>query len=250
MARTANHIHERVQTCRNGLGRYEPYVRKHLSKVYMVLGSTAAATAMGALLQMRDFLDLGALAVVAALILVLGLIFYKDNGKNYYTRLSMLYALGFCSGQTLGPIDNICSINPAIILSALTGTFAIFISLSLVALLSKQGKYLYLGGMLASVIATMALLSLLNMVFKSYFVEVTELYVSLFVFAAFIVYDTQNIVVKCRNGNRDVVQHAMDLFLDVLNIFRRLLIILKQREERKQNERRMPTTTTKRSDKI
>jgi len=47
--------------------------------------------------------------------------------------------------------------------------------------------------------------------------------------AAFIVYDTQNIVEKCRNGNRDVVQHALDLFFDVLSMFRRLLIILTQK---------------------
>lgn len=47
--------------------------------------------------------------------------------------------------------------------------------------------------------------------------------------AAFIVYDTQNIVDKCRMGNRDVVQHALDLFFDVLSMFRRLLIILTQK---------------------
>lgn len=47
--------------------------------------------------------------------------------------------------------------------------------------------------------------------------------------AAFIVYDTQNIVEKCRMGNRDVIQHALDLFFDVLSMFRRLLIILTQK---------------------
>lgn len=57
----------------------------------------------------------------------------------------------------------------------------------------------------------------------------TQLYVGVFVMAAFIVYDTQNIVEKCRNGNRDVVQHALDLFFDVLSMFRRLLIILTQK---------------------
>lgn len=47
--------------------------------------------------------------------------------------------------------------------------------------------------------------------------------------AAFVVFDTQNIVEKCRAGNRDVVQHALDLFFDVLSMFRRLLIILTQK---------------------
>ncbi|KAM8708906.1 hypothetical protein ACLKA7_015815 [Drosophila subpalustris] len=217
----------------------EPYVRQHLSKVYMVLASTTAAAAGGALLQMQNMFDLGMLAAIASLVLVLGLHFYKDDGKNYYTRLGMLYAFGFCSGQTLGPLlGYIVSINPAIILTALTGTFVTFGSLSLAALLAEQGKYLYLGGMLVSVINCMALLSLFNMIFKSYFVQITQLYVGVFVMAAFIVYDTQNIVEKCRMGNRDVVQHALDLFFDVLSMFRRLLIILTQKEEQKQADRR------------
>ncbi|KAL7732390.1 hypothetical protein ACLKA6_004367 [Drosophila palustris] len=231
MADTAQNLNDRFQRFVNGIGeRYEPYVRQHLSKVYMVLASTTAAAAGGALLQMQNMFDLGMLAAIASLVLVLGLHFYKDDGKNYYTRLGMLYAFGFCSGQTLGPLlGYIVSINPAIILTALTGTFVTFGSLSLAALLAEQGKYLYLGGMLVSVINCMALLSLFNMIFKSYFVQITQLYVGVFVMAAFIVYDTQNIVEKCRMGNRDVVQHALDLFFDVLSMFRRLLIILTQK---------------------
>ncbi|KAL7732391.1 hypothetical protein ACLKA6_004367 [Drosophila palustris] len=240
MADTAQNLNDRFQRFVNGIGeRYEPYVRQHLSKVYMVLASTTAAAAGGALLQMQNMFDLGMLAAIASLVLVLGLHFYKDDGKNYYTRLGMLYAFGFCSGQTLGPLlGYIVSINPAIILTALTGTFVTFGSLSLAALLAEQGKYLYLGGMLVSVINCMALLSLFNMIFKSYFVQITQLYVGVFVMAAFIVYDTQNIVEKCRMGNRDVVQHALDLFFDVLSMFRRLLIILTQKEEQKQADRR------------
>lgn len=47
--------------------------------------------------------------------------------------------------------------------------------------------------------------------------------------AAFILFDTQHIIEKVRNGNRDVVQHALDLFFDILSIFRRLIIILTQK---------------------
>lgn len=54
--------------------------------------------------------------------------------------------------------------------------------------------------------------------------------------AAFIVYDTQNIIEKVRMGNRDVIQHALDLFFDVLSMFRRLLIILTQKVSCRQRE--------------
>nr|ADG65029.1 hypothetical protein [Drosophila pseudoobscura] len=237
---TAQKINGRFQTFMKGLNdRYEPLVRQHLAKVYMVLGSTVAATTVGALCQMHEVLDLGVLAALATLVLAFGLHIYMDDGKNYRTRLSMLYAFGFCSGQTLGPLlSYINSINPSIIVTALTGTLVIFLSLSLAALLAEQGKYLYLGGMLLSVVSSMVLLSLFNMIFQSYMVQVTQLYVGVFVMAGFVVYDTQNIVLKCRNGNRDVVQHALDLFFDLFYMFRRLLVILTQKEERKQKERR------------
>ena len=68
----------------------------------MMLGGTSAITACGAMLQMKHIVDLGMIAALGSLLLVLGLHFYRDNGKNYYNRVAMLYAFGFCSGQTLG----------------------------------------------------------------------------------------------------------------------------------------------------
>lgn len=56
-----------------------------------------------------------------------------------------------------------------------------------------------------------------------------QLYIGVLVMAAFVLFDTQNIVEKVRAGSTDVVQHSMDLFFDVLSLFRRLLIILTQK---------------------
>lgn len=44
--------------------------------------------------------------------------------------------------------------------------------------------------------------------------------------SAFILYDTQAIMEKRRNGNTDCVKHSLDLFFDVATVFRRLLVIL------------------------
>lgn len=57
----------------------------------------------------------------------------------------------------------------------------------------------------------------------------SQLYIGVFIMAAFVLFDTQNIIEKVRFGNRDVVQHSLDLFFDVLSMFRRLLIILTQK---------------------
>lgn len=45
----------------------------------------------------------------------------------------------------------------------------------------------------------------------------------------FVLYDTQLIIEKCRAGNKDFVTHALDLFIDFIGIFKRLLIILSQK---------------------
>ncbi len=53
-----------------------------------------------------------------------------------------------------------------------------------------------------------------------------ELYGGLFLFCGFILFDTQLIVEKCERGDNDYIWHSLDLFLDFVNIFCRLLIIL------------------------
>jgi len=49
----------------------------------------------------------------------------------------------------------------------------------------------------------------------------------------FVLYDTQMIIEKHRMGDKDYIQHSLSLFVDMINIFRRLLIILTQKEQQK-----------------
>lgn len=52
------------------------------------------------------------------------------------------------------------------------------------------------------------------------------MYLGLAVMCGFIVYDTQNILEKARHGDKDYVMHAVELFIDFVAVFKRLLIIL------------------------
>lgn len=54
--------------------------------------------------------------------------------------------------------------------------------------------------------------------------------------AGFVLFDTHMIMEKHRLGSNDFIGHSLDLFYDVISIFRRLLVILAQREDN--NERR------------
>lgn len=45
----------------------------------------------------------------------------------------------------------------------------------------------------------------------------------------FVLYDTQLIIEKRRHGDKDFILHSVDLFVDLLGIFRRLVVILAQK---------------------
>jgi len=55
------------------------------------------------------------------------------------------------------------------------------------------------------------------------------LYLGLALMSGFVLYDTQLIMEKRRAGDKDFIAHSVDLFVDFIGVFRRLLIILAQK---------------------
>lgn len=215
----------------------EPSVRYHLSKVYACLTATCAAATVGSIIHLQGIWQAGLLSALVSLGLVLGLVFTPDNGKNFNLRLGLLLGFGAFSGHSMGLLlEQVIFINPAIVVTALVGTTTIFTCLSAAAVLAKRGSYLFLGGILMSTLSAMFLISLGNLLFRSYFVQELNLYIGLAVMSGFVLFDTQMIMEKHRMGSNDCIAHSLDLFYDVISIFRRLLIILTQKEQN--NERK------------
>jgi FtsH-binding integral membrane protein len=130
----------------------------------------------------------------------------------------------------MGPLlDVVIDVNPSIIVTALLGTAVIFSSFSLSAIFAERGSWLFLGGTLITVLNSLVLLSLANLFLGSYLIFQAHLYLGLLLMSGFILYDTQLIIEKRRNGDRDFVTHSLDLFIDFIGIFRRLVIILTER---------------------
>lgn len=221
--------------------KFEPRVRSHLKNVYATLTMSIMASATGAYVHMFTDLLRGG-GIVFSLLgagLALGLFFTPDNGKNRTVRLGMLLGFAFLTGLGLGPLlDLAIMMNPSIVPSALMLTCIVFACFSGAALFAPDGKYLYLGGSLLSGLSTLFFLGLLNIFFRSQLLFQAHLYLGLAIFCGFIMFDTQVIIEKARRGDKDFIAHSLDLFIDFIQIFRKVLIILMQKEESKDKKKR------------
>jgi len=206
-----------------------------LKNVYASLTMTVAASTVGAYVHLfTNILQGGGLlfSLVAAG-LALGLFMTPDNGKNRGTRMAMLLGFGFLTGLGMGPMLQLAMMmNPSIVPSAFMVTSVIFACFTGASLMAPDGKYLYLGGTLMSGLSTLLWLGFLNIFFRSTLLFQAHLWIGLAVFCGFIMFDTQMIIRKARNGDKDFIAHSLDLFIDFVQVFRKVLILLMQKEER------------------
>lgn len=190
------------------------------------------AAAIGASIHLfTDILQAGFLSAIGALVcFILLMMTPDDNGKGLKLRVG--YLLGFTSltGVGMGPLlEHVILVDPNIIVTALVATSVVFICFSICAMLSERGQWLYLGGTLMSLLTTLMVLSIANLFFGAKWIYQTQLYLGLLAMCGFVLFDTQLIIEKRRMGNKDFVAHSLDLFIDFIGIFRRLLIILTQK---------------------
>jgi len=169
----------------------------------------------------------------------LGLYATPDNGKNRLTRLGLLLGFGFFSGLGTGPLlDMAIRINPSLIPNAFLLSSIVFACFSGAALFAPDGSYLYLGGTLLSGLSTLFWLGFLNLFFQSTLIFQIYLWGGILLFCGFIMWDTQMIMEKRRRGDKDFIAHSLDLFIDFMQVFRKVLVLLMQKEERNGNKKR------------
>ncbi|CAG9817101.1 unnamed protein product [Phaedon cochleariae] len=231
-----------VQTFLNSFNnKIEPPVRQHLKNVYACLAMSTMAAAIGASVHLfTNILQAGFLSGIGALVCFFLLMSTPDNnGKEMTKRVGYLLGFSFLTGVGMGPLlEHVILVNPSIIVTAFFGTSAVFVCFSVCAMLSERGKWLYLGGTLMTMLSALMVLSLANLFFGAVWIYQTQLYLGLLAMCGFVLFDTQAIIEKRRMGNRDFVAHSLDLFVDFIGIFRRLLIILTQKEEESRKKRR------------
>lgn len=218
--------------------KMEPQLQTHMKNVYACVALSTLAAGVGGFVHLfTGILSGGFISSVLGLGCMIALMSTPDDGKNTKRRLSYLLAFAFLSGLGLGPLlEAVIAIEPALIPTAFFSTCLIFACFTLASVLSNQRQYIYLGGTLMSLLSCMLVMSFLNFFMGSPLVFKIQIYVGLAVMCAFILYDTQIIMEKRRNGDRDFIWHSVSLFLDLIQIFRYLLVILADKESNKKKK--------------
>lgn len=210
----------------------KPATKTHLTKVYATLAMSLLVSAIGCGLHVMYHVGGGWSGLVC-----LGLLMWLQFSDRNNEQLRIGIMAGFClfEGLSIGPlVDQSLFIDPSIVVTAFLGATSIFACFTAASLFSKQRSLLYLGGMLGSALMIMLVLSLVNMFFfRSVAYFYAELYIGLLVFSGYVAFDTQMIIARAEDGDRDYIMHAQTLFVDFVQIFVRLLAILNDKEQRK-----------------
>ena len=206
--------------------------------MYAALAATLVSAAIGALAHMRFNLG-GSLSAVGCVLAMMML----SSTHDAQQRQGYLLLFGFLKGACIGPlVQHAVYVDPAVILTAFLGTAVIFVCFSLAAMLSPRRSFLYLGGVLSSLLGFMLLASVLQMFFRSELLFNAQVYLGLGVFCAYVLYDTQVIIEKADQGSADYTWHACELFIDFVAVFVRIVLILLQNknnnDERKKSKNR------------
>lgn len=215
-------------------GLSEP-TKKHLSKVYLVLSGLVGSCALGSMLSVAYGFGGRGTGLLGFICLIW--VFMSDMKSA--SRLPALILFGLLEGMSIGPIVNLAlQIDPSLITTALVSTLGIFVSFSLAALYSDKRQTMYLGGLLSSGLSILFALSLFSLIFgiRSEILFNINLYAGLAIFMGYIVYDTQIIILKAEQGEKDHYLHALTLFIDLVQIFVRILIILIKNNKKKDKD--------------
>jgi len=210
--------------------------KAHLKKVYSVLTLTLMAAAAGSIAAIYlPILANGLVTMLASLYLMYSLASRQGTNRE---RLVKMIGFGVVTGAGLRPLlDLTIRVNPNIMPTAFVLASSIFICFSLMSLMTQQRSLLYLGSMLFSALSAMFWINITNMFIGSSGLSSLTLYGGVCVMSGFVCYDTQMICARFEMGDRDFIFHSLDLFVDFISLFRKLLIILTKKEENNKRRR-------------
>lgn len=199
-------------------------VQNHLRQVYATLAATMMAGILGVAFFLYTHLS-PFLSTLGMMVLLFGLTF-ENRTVSPEKRLPRLLLFGFFQGSAVGSLVEVAlSVSPIIVVQAFLATVAVFVSFAVVATLSERRSMLYLYGLVSSGLSWLMLASFANLFLGSAALFNAEIYLGLALFVGYVCADSQMIIERADMGDDDYVRHALELFLDFVAIFVRILSI-------------------------
>jgi len=213
-------------------------VQNHLVKVYGMLGVTLLSAALGCAVHIMYNVG-GLLTMFGALGLIITLSLTPPTHDNLMKRMGFLLGIGFLQGCSIGSLVHYAlEVDYTLVVTAFFGTAAVFACFTGSALFAERRSMLFLGGLLSSCASLLFFLSFINLFFWSTGLYTVHLYLGLLMFCGFIMFDTQMIIEKAFLGDRDYVKHSLELFIDFIAVFVRVLIILLRNQKKNNNNKK------------
>lgn len=194
-----------------------------LRSTYLLLSMTLVWSAFTAYLgtQVAFSLPLFLGAVIGGFIALFATLALRNSGWG----LVGIFAFTGLEGFTLGPVLShyLGMANGGTIVATAAGlTAAVFLALSVYALVSRK-DFSFLGGMLFVGLIALLLASLVALFFPIPALHLTLSVIGVLIFSGYVLYDTSEII---RGGETSCIVATVSLYLDILNLFLNLLRIV------------------------
>lgn len=201
----------------------------------------AAVCALGMYVN-ATFIASGFLMNLLSIIVSVYLIYQVSNKSNSEnSRMGYLAAFAFQMGFLVGPaMHYLVHMESELVIMAVLYTSIAFVSFSCISLFSKRRSYLFLGSIIVTLVQGLILYRVFGWLLGySYGADgLMYLMFGLLVACLYIIYDTQMIIERAERGDKDVVGHALLLFIDLFDLFIKILrILIKLNEDKKKDER-------------
>lgn len=197
----------------------------YLRRVWGLAGANVGIASVGCIggmvLGISPLISFG-----GSIVSILALSFAAPKGSNPALRAGLLASTALFVGSSLGPIVGASlAMDPLLLPMALGASGGIFAGATVFSLMAPEGKMLSLGGPLFGGLLVLVGCGVLGMFYPHPVLHSISLYGGLALFTVYVAYDTQVILDDYKNGMEDAVQHSLQLFLDFVNIFRRVLFM-------------------------
>jgi modulator of FtsH protease len=199
-------------------------INRTLRNTYQLLSVTLLFSGLMAFLSMS--LNFPYLGIWITLGGYFGLLFLVTKLRNSAAGIIAVFALTGFMGLTLGPIIGIYttafSNGTELVSMAMTGTAAIFLSLSFYALYSKK-DFSFLSGFLTAGIVVAFLAGIAAYFFQIPTLALTVSAAFILLMSGLILFETSNII---RGGETNYIMATVTLYISIYNLFLSLLHLL------------------------